>query len=357
MNLLCLSTQNPNMSFVSKSSRWENNTLLLAAASTTVSVIVGATAFYSYWQQQQHCSKKSSPSSKYTIPADIINSTLAVETQVAVQLALEAGCRMYAYCNEKGTAAELHHDLGIAEKGQPEDFYTKIDVENEHYITDSLLHHFPHHKIIGEESTGTGAIPKLTKEHPTWIIDPIDGTTNFASGLPLTCVSIGLCVEGKPVLGVVYAPMTDELYIAVSGLGAYRNGVAITQRTSKRLAESVVCFEFGYARENAAIDKMLTGLSCVLKHGCRSTRSLGTGVLDLCYVATGRIDVVYAGLANEGWKPWDYCAGLVIAQEAGCVIEAIDQKVGQDFDLYSNSIICAVSKSLVKELRECITKA
>jgi fructose-1,6-bisphosphatase/inositol monophosphatase family enzyme len=93
----------------------------------------------------------------------------------------------------------------------------------------------------------------------------------------------------------------------------------------------------------------------VLEHRCRTTRSIGSGVLDLCYVATGRLDVVYAGLAGEGWKPWDYCAGMVIANEAGCSLQALSgQKEGEDFDIYSDSIICAVNSSLMSKLRTTI---
>jgi len=295
---------------------------------------------------------------------------------------------MKGYCDSKGTAAEDHHeDLNIAIKGgRPEDFCTRVDLENERLITEGIRAQFPTHQILGEESVGTGPIPRLLTPGapPTWIIDPIDGTTNFAAGLPLTCVSIGLCCqcggEGggdddddvpKPVLGVVYAPVTDELYLTVAGHGAYRNGVLITQRRNnnhkKTLLESVVCFEFGYARDPDAVRKMVGAVERILLKGCRTTRCLGSGVLDLLYVATGRIDVVYAGVAGEGWKPWDYCAGLVFVKEAGAVVEAIDPpplpaaKTGEatttttnEFDLYSDSIICAVGQSLLEEVRQVI---
>jgi myo-inositol-1(or 4)-monophosphatase len=174
----------------------------------------------------------------------------------------------------------------------------------------------------------------------------------LANSLPMTCVSIGLCHNRKPILGVVYAPMTDELYVALAGHGAFRNGVLISQRSSKPLIDSIVCFEFGYARKEAAVRKMVNVVRDILNHGCRTTRSIGSGVLDLCYVATGRIDVVYAGVAGEHWKPWDYCAGYVVATEAGCVVESIQ---GPEFDIYSGSIICAVGSSLANEVRKIIT--
>jgi fructose-1,6-bisphosphatase/inositol monophosphatase family enzyme len=298
-----------------------------------------------------------SANSKYDIPLSLLQSPLKNEIQIATELAIQAGYNMYRYCDEKGTIQEQTHNLMIETKGQPEDFCTKIDIENERFIINKIQKEFPTHMIIGEETTGTGTIPTLT-DTPTWIIDPIDGTTNFASGLPLTCVSIGLCVNRKPVLGVVFAPMTDELYLSVAGHGAYRNGIPIFIRNTpnKTLTESVVCFEFGYAREKSSIDLMIQVVQRILYHGCRTTRSLGSGVLDLCYVATGRIDVVYTGVTTEGWKPWDYCAGYVIAKECGCTMEAIVQNNNNtdDFDIYSPSLICAVNPSIVKELRKII---
>lgn len=305
---------------------------------------------------------------KYDIPEAFLSSPLRFEMQVAVRLALQAGNAMFRYCDEKGTAAEATHDLDIATKGQAEDFCTRIDMENEQLITHGLLEHFPSHTVIGEETTGTGEIPRLSSHDPTWIIDPIDGTTNFAAGIPFTCVSIGLCLNGKPALAVVYAPMTGELYLALDGLGSYRNGTRIAPPQNKKnnsdelgkklLINSVVCFEFGYARDHDAIEAIVGVVQRVLRHGCRTTRSLGSGVLNLCYVATGRIDVVYAGVAGEGWKPWDYCAGSLIAKESGCAIEPIVRPKNEslNFDLYSDSVICAVNQSLLEELRTLILK-
>jgi myo-inositol-1(or 4)-monophosphatase len=308
-------------------------------------------------QHQKQAIRMNLNYSKHDIPRRLLESSLKKEIQIAVELALLTGRSMYRYCDEKGTAAEQFHDLQIETKGQPEDFCTKIDVENEQIIMKKFQQEFPSYSIIGEETTGTGMIPTLTNT-ATWIIDPIDGTTNFAAGLPLTCVSIGLCIDMKAMLGVIYAPMTDELYLAIRGYGAYRNGVKIIPRNipEKTLRESVICFEFGYAREKSAIDVMLDVVKNLLYHGCRTTRSLGSGVLDLCYVATGRIDVVYAGVAGEGWKPWDYCAGYVVAIESGCTMEAIADRedTTNEFNLYSSSVICAVNPNIVQEVRQII---
>lgn len=293
-------------------------------------------------------------------------------------LLVVAGRNMIPFSNAKGTVDEstLGDDvLGIETKGQPENFCTKVDIANELLIVEAIQKLFPHHFIIGEEAVGTGESPPRStwQGQPTWIIDPIDGTTNFASALPLTCVSIGYCQppHGLPVLGVVFSPMTQELFLGIRGFGAYRNGVRLAT-TSKaespvpsrttELKEAVVNTEFGYVRSKEGIAKMIQALQRVMEHGCRTVRQLGSGVLDLCYVASGRLDVVYAGLDSEGWKPWDYCAASVIVHEAGCVMEPIVAVTDSDnsrdgFDLYSTSVICAATPELLRQCRQVITQS
>ena len=294
---------------------------------------------------------------KYETPAEIRSSSLARHVDLAVQLALQAGANMFPYCDEKGTEAELtkERQLSLEFKGNPEDFCTQVDVENENLVMKGIQAMFPSDSIIGEETTGTGPIPPLT-DNLTWIIDPIDGTTNFAAGLPLTCVSIGLCDKGKPVMGVVYVPMMDELYIAVSGHGAYRNGKRLLSKPSseKTLSQAIVGFEFGYVRQPEPAAAMIAASHKILVHGCRGMRQFGSGVLDLCYVALGRIDAVYSGVAGEGWKPWDLCAGAVIVQEAGCLLETFDQHKDEPFDLYTKHHICATNRQLLEEVRSIV---
>ncbi len=145
---------------------------------------------------------------------------------------------------------------------------------------------------------------------PTWIIDPIDGTTNFASGLSLSYVSIGFCLKGKPYMGVIYTPMANKHYVAMNGRGAYRNGVRLLgctgEKAGKTLSKAVVCFEFGYARTQEGIDNMVNAMRRLLEHGVCTTCTLGSRVLDLCYVGYKGMGVVYTGMAEEDWKLWDY---------------------------------------------------
>lgn len=295
-------------------------------------------------------------SGKYDIPKDLLDSPYVKELELAVAMALEAGDNMVFHMENVGVESGMTSEeaLGISTKKNESDFATVIDVKNEKLVTSKIQQMFPHHMIIGEEDVGTGSVPPLTDE-PTWIIDPIDGTTNFASGLPLSCVSIGLCDKGQPVMGVAFAPMTQELYMAIQGFGSYRNGCRLkpNKHTSTELSNAVVCFEFGYAKSSEGIRNMTDAVHRILSHGCRTTRSLGSGVLDLCYVASGRIDVVYTGIAEEGWKPWDYCAATIIVQEAGCIIQNL-KSPSSKFDMYAPSMICGVNSTVIQQCRQVV---
>ncbi|KAG7366769.1 inositol monophosphatase [Nitzschia inconspicua] len=335
-----------------KTSNNEKSEWTQTALSAATTSVVGLLAWYVGRYQRQTADDLSH------VPPLLLTSPWANELMLAIKLAKKAGSNMVEYLEAKGTIKESSIDLGIETKSGAEDLCTKIDVENEKLIMNGIRKMFPQHDIIGEETVGTGDIPPMNKDVPTWIIDPVDGTTNFSAGIhSLTCVSIAYCENNRPVVGVIYAPGTKELYLGVKGYGAYRNGMQIQQfpaTSTKTLSTAIVCYEFGYAREKAHVDTILVGMSKVMHSRCRAIRQLGSGCLDLCLVASGRLDLVYAGLATEGWKPWDYAAGLIICQEAGCVMESIHQKAGDDFDLYSKSIICGVSRELVDEMRELL---
>lgn len=360
--------------------------LISSISILAISATTGFTSYLCYCYYSN--SKKKRNTTCCNVPDDAIISVIPQQLQsspyineltLAIKLALECGNNIYQHCYNKGTIAEEGNEtnLLLETKGQPEDFCTMIDIQNEQIVTNGIRTNFPNHHIIGEESVGTGIIPKLDPNIPTWIIDPIDGTTNFVSGIPISCVSIGLCINGLPTLGVIYAPMTNELYIGIIGYGAYRNGILITNHNKKNqtlvkksLKESVIGFEFGYVRDTIGIDLMIQVLHNIMLYGCRTVRSLGSGVLDIVYVATGKLDIIYAGIATEGFKPWDYCAAYVIINESGCIIDTLYKNEKKDkennnsntnnhnnvFDIYSKSVICAVNQSLIDEFRQEILK-
>jgi fructose-1,6-bisphosphatase/inositol monophosphatase family enzyme len=343
------------------------STSIIATAAVAVTSLV-----YLKLAQKKSSNCSNDDDTKFQIPTELLKGEYANEMKVAIKLALQAGGNMIEHLETKGTesGSGAESKLGINTKQNDADFCTAIDLLNEEIITNGIQKSFPTHNIIGEEDTGTGDVPKLT-DKPTWIIDPVDGTTNFASGSVYTCVSIGLCVGSSPVMGVAYSPKTKEMYLAMKGHGAYRNGERIqstdAKSKEKTLSNSVVCFEFGYARSDAGVENMVGAVERILKHGCRSTRSYGSGVLDICYVASGRLDVVYTGMAEEGWKPWDYCAAMVVAEEAGCVIRSLKENngvndfdaenkviAGQKFDIYSRSMICGVNATVVEQCRKVV---
>jgi len=224
------------------------------------------------------------------VPGALKQAPYQNELRVAVDLALRAGAAIRTV-HEGGamTSTTLKSMDGV-------DLVTKTDRDNEALVCAGIAEAFPTHLVIGEEAAAdAGDIPPLTAA-PTWIVDPIDGTTNFVNGLPLCCVSIGLCVNGRPVLGVVYDPAHDELYAGVEGHGAFCNGARIASSAKTALASAVVVHEFGYERTDVAVAAMLEATRRVLHAGTRALRQIGSGVLDLLWVASGRLDAVYVAL-------------------------------------------------------------
>jgi len=173
----------------------------------------------------------------------------------------------------------------------------------------------------------------------------VDGTTNLVAGIPEVSVCIGLFADDRVVLGVVYNPFRDEMFRATrGGGGAFLNDQKISVNAHKTsLSEAVIVAEFGYERNAAGIARMLASVQALLEAGIRTLRVLGSGALDMCYVACGRADAVYTGVAGEGWKPWDYAAALVIAEEAGakvCSLEAYEAP----FTIVGKSMLCSAPR-------------
>ena len=201
------------------------------------------------------------------------------------------------------------------------------DRESEKFIVDHILGRYPDHSILGEESGLNG---RASNAAAFWMIDPLDGTTNFVHQFPYFCISIGLEFNGELVLGVVDAPKLGLRYHAVKGGGAFCNGQSI--RTSPRTKFSEGLFATGFSATDDCIEVQLALVEQTVKDG-RGLRRAGAAALDLCFVAQGSFDVFW----EKNLSPWDLAAGVTIATEAGCV--ATDLKGGA-FPPRGTDVIC-----------------
>ncbi|OGP62074.1 MAG: inositol monophosphatase, partial [Deltaproteobacteria bacterium RBG_13_49_15] len=197
----------------------------------------------------------------------------------------------------------------IKEKKRDIDIVTEADLESEVIIIKTIRKAFPDHAVLSEESGIVKGDPRFQ-----WIIDPLDGTTNFAHGLKIFCVSIAFALNGEVAMGVVFDPMAGELFLSVSGKGATLNGRPIFPSPSRKTAESLLVTGFPYNLKEI-IGPLMTRLSTCLT-ASRGVRRLGSAALDICYVACGR----FAGFWEQNLSPWDTAAGYGIAKEAGAVI-------------------------------------
>lgn len=194
----------------------------------------------------------------------------------------------------------------IREKGLPGDLVTEADQQSEKVIVDWISRHFPDHQILAEES----GLSQRQSEF-MWAIDPLDGTTNYAHQYPMAAVSIGLIHQEEPILGVIYNPLTEELYQAAKGLGATLNQRPIHVSTIANLNKSLLATGFAYDRRETADNNYVE--FCHFTHLTQGVRRAGAASLDLAYVACGKLD----GYWERGLKPWDIAAGAILVQEAG----------------------------------------
>ena len=186
------------------------------------------------------------------------------------------------------------------------DLVTETDRAVESFLTRELSALLPQSTFLAEETAAENRLGPLT-----WIVDPLDGTTNFAHGLPAVAVSVALWREGALELGVVHLPKTRETFSAWSGRGAWLNGQAISVSKQSEISQALVATGFPYAKRER-IDEIMPLLHNVLTT-CRGLRRMGAAAVDLAYTACGRFDVFY----ELGLKPWDTAAGWLLVQEAG----------------------------------------
>ena len=194
---------------------------------------------------------------------------------------------------------EIEHKEGV------NNLVTEVDTACEAIIMDLIQTHFPDHSILSEEDGAT-----VQHSEFQWIIDPIDGTVNFAHGVPLCCVSIAVKKNDAIVLGAIYNPMMDEFFFAEKGKGAFLNGAPISVSTKADFNSAFLVTGFPYHYDNST--DPLRVFSKLIKRGL-PIRRLGSAALDLCWVACGRFDAFWEYYLN----PWDLAAGLLIVREAG----------------------------------------
>ncbi|GAB4237628.1 MAG: inositol monophosphatase family protein [Stanieria sp.] len=214
----------------------------------------------------------------------------------------------------------------IEEKGKPGDLVTEADKQAEKAVLEVLKLHVPEHSILAEESGKLGAM----ESEYLWAIDPLDGTTNYAHGYPVSAVSVGLMIDGIPQVGAVYNPFRNELFRAAKGLGASCNRRPIRVSQTKELSKSLLVTGFAYDRRETTDNNYAE--FCYLTHLTQGVRRSGSASLDLTDVACGRLD----GYWERGLSPWDITAGIVIVQEAGGKITAYD---GSEIQVNSGRIL------------------
>ncbi|RKD33454.1 inositol monophosphatase family protein [Thermohalobacter berrensis] len=219
-------------------------------------------------------------------------------------------------------------DLKINTKSSKVDLVTEVDELSEKYILDKIKKHYPDHKILSEES---GEID-LDSDY-LWIIDPLDGTTNYAQGLPIFAISIALQHKGETLLGVVYLPKLDEMFEALKDEGAYLNGKRINVSNKSNLQDCVLATGFPYDKRTHKDNNANYFAHFVPK--VRGLRRMGAAAYDLANVAAGRLD----GFWEINLSPWDVAAGVLIIKEAKGKVIYLDDKRGISL-VAGNKIVC-----------------
>lgn len=230
------------------------------------------------------------------------------------------------------------------------DVVTEVDEMSERLIIAAIRDAYPYDALLAEESGHLDAVPPADDtqvrpaEQRVWIIDPLDGTVNYANGIPIFCVSIGLAVAGRPTLGVVYDPVRDELFSAQAGLGARLDGTPIRHPAKEKLSDCVVSLSLprrGWG-----------GRELEIRRRIRVSRVMGSAALALAYVANGRFD---AFVQTGGLSLWDICAAGLIAVEGGATVTTLHGQAWFDITKTSKSIgIVAAAAPHHKALRELL---
>jgi len=209
--------------------------------------------------------------------------------------------------------AHFGRDIRVDKKGAI-DLVTEVDVEVERRFRRLIAERFPDHQVLAEELGGSLAVTP----GPCWVFDPVDGTTNYAHGLPIFCSSLAFEIDGAPQVAAVYDPTRRELFTAERGTGAFLNGQQLHVSGADRLVDSMLVTGFPYDVHERVNE--IVGLFGEFVGHARAVRRLGSAAIDLCYVAAGRMD----GFWESDLKPWDIAGGALIVAEAGGRVTGMD---------------------------------
>jgi myo-inositol-1(or 4)-monophosphatase len=237
--------------------------------------------------------------------------------EVAVRAARESGAIQRDWLG-KDKKVELKGEINLV---------TEVDRICEEKIIGILKEAFPEHNILTEETP----MPEGSSPY-RWIIDPLDGTTNYTHGYPFFCTSVALELEGEIVLGAIYDPLLDELFTAQKGKGAFLNGERISVSSTERLTEALLCTGFPYDLRESPVNNVGHFNNFIMK--AQAVRRDGSAALDLCYVAAGRFD----GFWELKLYAWDVAAGKLIVQEAGGKVTDFG---GRILDIYGQETLAS----------------
>jgi myo-inositol-1(or 4)-monophosphatase len=241
--------------------------------------------------------------------------------ELAMRAAREAGAILQDYA---ARGFQIEHKGRI-------NLVTEADLASERHIKGLIASHYPNHRILAEES----GVSAHSSDEYCWIIDPLDGTTNFSHAFPCYAVSIGVEYKGRSVAGVIYDPTRDEMFAAESGAGATCNGRRIMVSDIERLENALLVSGFPYdVRER--MNEYLPAWREFLRHA-QGVRRFGAAAIDMAYVAIGRLE----GFWEYGLNAWDTAAGWVIIEEAGGRVTKLD---GSPFDNHTPSLLCTNGK-------------
>jgi myo-inositol-1(or 4)-monophosphatase len=257
-------------------------------------------------------------------------------TRVVLKAAQEGGAILMEYY---GKVKSIEHKGDI-------NLVTEADQESELRIVSIIKDAYPHHRILAEE-TGDSGDPSSY----TWIVDPLDGTTNYAHGYPCFCVSIAIEYEEEVIHGVIYDPVREELFTAEKGNGAYLNGTPINVSSTQELNNSLLCTGFPYDVREDMESNILLFRNFLMK--AQAVRRDGSAALDLCHTAAGRFD----GFWEQKLYPWDVAAGSLILSEAG---GELSRYKGEPFSIYIPEIIASnglIHKQMLAVVRSVSEKS